>query len=192
MAEVSADNRSIYRLTAEAFGGEPKVFAYHDDGGGLRVDVVSCADQPTRGVTSYGTIGTSDFPLVRNGAEFPTRVELVGAGPSDCAWLPQALSTAAFFIMREKWFRCPGAVYETMFSMYDDTLEMKHFAFHNPFLWERLRTTQLVTKTVSWLLAVPISERESLYCREHGWEALSDLFEQAQIDIFDLGRASVV
>jgi hypothetical protein len=192
MPDISVDDKSIYRQVAGAFGGQPKVTAYHDGSGEWRLDLVSCADQPTRGVTSYGTIGASNFPLLRNGVEFPTRVELLGACPTAHQWFPQALCTAAFYIMKDQWFCCPGAVFETMIEIYDGSLEMKHFAFHNPYLWDSLRTTRLATKTVSWLLAVPISDRECQYCRQHGWDALSDLFERAQIDIFDLQRPSVV
>ena len=49
---------------------------------------------------------------------------------------------------------------------------------------------RLATKTVAWLLAVPITDAEAAYAGQHGAEALEDLFERAQIDLFDLDRDS--
>ncbi|WP_376749287.1 suppressor of fused domain protein [Anaerospora hongkongensis] len=40
-------------------------------------------------------------------------------------------------------------------------------------------------------MAVPISDKEFEYAIEHGTDALENLFEEVQIDIFDLKRKSV-
>jgi hypothetical protein len=76
--------------------------------------------------------------------------------------------------------------------MYDDSLNMKHIAFQQPFLWPSLRTTQFGVKTVTWLLAVPISHSEAEYAKREGWKRLETVFEEHQIDIFDLDRPSVI
>jgi len=77
--------------------------------------------------------------------------------------------------------------------MYDQSLTMKHLMFVTPFLWdEELSAIEYESKTVAWLLAIPISETERVYAEEKGYEALEDLFEKKQIDIFDLDRPIVL
>ncbi|WP_410524173.1 suppressor of fused domain protein [Ralstonia pseudosolanacearum] len=58
------------------------------------------------------------------------------------------------------------------------------------FSTSRLYTTtagnfQTGSKKVHWLLAVPISDAEHAYLRDHGLDALERAFEDRQIDIFD-------
>jgi hypothetical protein len=60
--------------------------------------------------------------------------------------------------------------------------------------WPRnddLTTLELEGKTVAWLLGVPISDGERSFAEENGGDALEALFEEHQIDIFDLTRPSV-
>ncbi|ERP96195.1 hypothetical protein Q674_05390 [Acinetobacter sp. COS3] len=49
----------------------------------------------------------------------------------------------------------------------------------------------LETKTVAWLLAVPISEAECRYAAEHGAEQLEKILAKYQIDVADINRASI-
>ena len=70
---------------------------------------------------------------------------------------------------------------------------MKHVFFTSPFLWEnKLESLKLETKTVNWLLGIPISDAELDYRNENGVDALERLFEEKGIDVFDLERISVV
>ena len=70
---------------------------------------------------------------------------------------------------------------------------MRHFLFLPPFLWEtELKTSQFGGKTVSWLLAVPISDAERQFAENRGSDKLEDLFVERQIDVFNIERLSVV
>ena len=69
---------------------------------------------------------------------------------------------------------------------------MIQILFTDPFLWEdQLKTLNLETKTVAWLLAVPISEAEYRYAAEHGAEQLEKILAKYQIDVTDINRASI-
>ena len=50
---------------------------------------------------------------------------------------------------------------------------------------------KIIGKSVAWLMAVPISECEYRYAEAEGPDRLEDLFEQQQIDIFDINRPPV-
>ncbi|HEX8499174.1 MAG TPA: suppressor of fused domain protein [Pyrinomonadaceae bacterium] len=157
----------------------------------LDVAVLSCTDAPWEGVTTHCTIGLSDYPMYQDDEEFPTRLEIVGACASDVEWFANLMSSSAFYVMRTGWLCHPGVVLANSVEMYAPELHLKHLYFTTPFLWEgRLETLELPTKKVAWLLAVMITEAEYLYLNEHGDQALESLFEEAQIDIFDINRPS--
>jgi len=192
MANISEENKQVARKLVSVFGGKPSVNRYWDENEYSFVDLVACSDQPCERVTSYGTIGLSDHSLIQDGKEFPVRLELVGVSASSFTDFSNILTTAAFYIINEEWFCCPGAVLQNAVDMYDKSLNMKHLMFVPPFLWDKLKTTHYESKSVTWLLAVPISENERQYAENNGSDALENLFEEHQVDIYDLFRKSVL
>jgi hypothetical protein len=193
MSSITKDNKIIAMEVAKAFGGKPNVQRFWDERDTNYVDILKCVDRPQNNVTSYATIGLSDAPLYKDGSEYPARLELVGACGSRFEGLDNALATAAFCIINSKWFCYPGAVFSDILSMYTMSSSMHHFFFTPPFLWEEtLKTMTIGDKSVAWLLAVPISNEERAFAEDQGSDALETLFEEKQIDIFDLERQSVV
>jgi hypothetical protein len=193
MAEVSADNKLIARHAVKALGGKPRVIAFWDDPHERSVDIAICKNAPSRGLTSYSTVNLSDVPLMQKGREYPVRIELVGACDSEVEEFANVLSTAAFFVMKDKWFCRPGVVFETLVSMYKMSETMEHLYFTAPSQWSELNTTlELPTKKVTWLWAIPISAAESKYIAENGDDDFESLLEKADADVFDIHRESVV
>jgi antitoxin YqcF len=193
VANVLADNKLICRHAAKAFGGKPRVIAFWDDPHERSVDILICDDAPRPGLTSYSTVTLSDTPLIQLGKEFPARVEVAGACATDAEAFGNAISTVAFFVMKDKWFCRPGVVFETMLSMYDLSATMDHLYFTAPSQWTALNTTmELPTKKVTWLWAIPISEAESRFIAEQGDERFEDLLEGSGADVFDIHRPSIV
>jgi antitoxin YqcF len=177
----------------KTFGGKTDVKRFSDDNHDSFVDIMSCADSPQTGVTSYATIGLSEHPLMDNGEEFPARLELIGACGSDFKYFANALATAAFCIINSKWFCHPDAIFPDIFSMYNKSSTMKHMMFIPPFLWDDSpNTLELPERTIAWLQAIPISEGEYRLAEKEGPERLGDLFEKYQIDVYDLERPSIV
>jgi len=190
---ISNENKSVAKYLATAFGGKPQVQEYLHDTEPISVDILWCSGRPCEGVTSYGTIGLSDTAMSWGEGEFPTRIELVGACASKKNLFPNILASAAFCVMRTERLCYPGAVMPGYVRTYYRKSPLPHLYFTAPFLWaEKLKELDLGTKKVNWLLAVPISEEEYRYLDQKGDEALEDLFEHRQIDIFDLNRPSVV
>lgn len=151
------------------------------------------AGSPYHGVTSYSTVGLSDVPLLVDGKEFPARVELVGACDSSTGAFANVLTTAAFFVINTGWVPRPGGVFPGILDMHNASPTMRNLLFVPPFLWNpNLETLKLSDRTVAWLQEVPISDAELRFAREQGSEALEDKFVEAQIDVFDIGRSSVI
>lgn len=55
-----------------------------------------------------------------------------------------------------------------------------------------MKTVRFGGQDIAWLLAVPVSKAETEYAQRFGPEKLEKLFEQKNVDIFDLNRRSVV
>jgi len=193
MSSITKDNKAIAMKVAKAFGGKPSVQRFWDEGDKNFVDILQCLDRPQDGIISYSTIGLSDAPLYNDGNEYPARLEIVGACGGGFASFNNALATAAFCVINSKWFCYPGAIFSDILSMYNMSSSMKHLFFVPPFLWEKsLETMAIGNKSVAWLMAIPISNEERTFSEKYDPGALEDLFEEKQIDIFDLERQSVV
>lgn len=186
-------NRTIARTALKAFGGEPEVFEYWDENKESSIDLLSTINRPYDGLTSYSTIGLSDYTIGYSVDEMPLRAEIVGACATEYEFFPNILTTCAFFIINSEFSVSPGKIFEDIIQMYYPDYEMKHVLFMSPFLWEdSLKTIDFEEKKVAWLLAVPISENEYLFAQEKGTEKLEELFEQEEIDILNLERRSTL
>jgi len=193
MAAVTEDNKTIARYAAQVFGGHPSVTRFWDDNHKSWVDLLKSEDQPQKGVSSYATIGLSDWPLIQDGEEYPARLEMVGACGNQFGRFDNALATAAFCIINSKWFCFPGAIFPDVLRMHKCSRTMPHFLFVPPFLWDdKLQTMDLKGSKIAWLMAIPISETERRFAEKNGADKLQDLFVAHQIDVFDLERKSVV
>lgn len=189
----SIQKKQIAKAAFQVFGGKPSVVKYWDDQQKNDVDILSCPDRPQAGVTSYSTIGLSDASIGLTSDEVPLRVEIVGACGSAFAGYANVLATCAFDVMEANAECRPGAVLRDAVAVNVPDVEMKHVWLVPPFLWEEeLKTLEFPSMKVAWLLAVPISEAERAFAEEQGAEALESLFEEKQIDLFDLRRASVL
>jgi len=189
---VTKANKIIARTALEAFGGKPNISKYWDENNMSNVDILSTKDRPYESVTSFSTIGLSDYSIGYSVDEKPLRVEIVGASATMFELYPNVLSTCAFNIINTKLPITHGEIFKEAVRMYYPDSEMEHVLFTSPFLWEKLISLDFIDKKVTWLLAVPISTKELLFAEREGTEALEDLFEEKDIDIFDISRNSVI
>ncbi|UTR15002.1 suppressor of fused domain protein [Salipaludibacillus sp. LMS25] len=189
---VSNQNKLIVKTALQSFGGTPKVNNYWDDNKDQSIDILSTLDRPYKGVSSYSTIGLSDWHIGYSVKEKQLRTEILGASATEFDSYPTILATCAFFVINSKFSLSHGHVFEKIIKFYYPESEMKHILFTSPFLWDNLHNLDFSDKVVTWLMAVPISENEYLLKQEKGLEALESLFEQEDIDIFNIYRNSVL
>ncbi|KMM62613.1 hypothetical protein ACH95_05370 [Bacillus glycinifermentans] len=190
---VSAENKVIAKTVLKALGGTPKVTKYWDDNHHNSVDILSVDDRPEEGITSFATLGLSDYSIDYEVNGKPLCIEILGAIDSSSEIFANVLSTCAFNVINSNFTCAPGAIFRDVIKMYDQNTEMEHVLFVPPFLWEDgLESLEFSSKNATWLLAIPISEEEYLFARENGSEKLEELLEEQQIDIFDIKRKSVI
>jgi antitoxin YqcF len=188
---VSEENKVLARTALEAFEGKPNVFKYWDENNISSVDILSCEDKKIEGILYYTTLGLSDYSSGYEENRIPLRVELVGASDFDC--FPNILATCAFNIINSKFDCSFGTIFKDVVKMYLPDSPMKHILFLSPFPWEdKLKTINFEKKQVAWLMAIPISEEEKNYSDKNGLKALEELFDENQINVFDLERASII
>lgn len=190
---ISADRNAVGRHVLSVFGGKSKVQEYLHDDFPMAVDVLSVVGSPEPDLVSYSTIGLFETVL-GNEAELGTRVELCGAMPADIEQWPNVLASAVFALMRSRRAVMPGSVLEGYVAeYYSDTL-VPHLYLTAPFLWSEGHFKQLELDSgvkVNWLQGTPISEAELEILRARGESEFEDLLEQADVDVFDLYRASM-
>lgn len=189
------ENKMLAKITHKAFGSQPNasVVEYLNNDETLKVPILICPDHPQQNFTAYATIGLSDYSMRQGNREFPTRLEIISIGNTKIKWLPGALSTAAFYIMKEKWLCHPGATLVDILNGYAIDSDLEHLYFTSPFLWETdLKTIELATKQVAWLLAIPITNREYEYRKQYGNEKFEELMEKNNASVFDLTRKSII
>ena len=192
MSDISDSNKLLAKTLSILFGTKPQVSRYWDESNQYYVDILLCENSPQKNISSYGTIGVSDHPLLNEGKDTGFRVELVAAGGAQFSEMANILSTVAFCVIKDHWLCASGALFPDVIKMYRKDSQMKHIMLTTPFLWANLKTIDLIDKKVAWLLLVPISEKEYQFAEQNGSNALEDIFNEKQFDIFNLERASII
>jgi len=191
--EVTPKNKRLAKYAAAVFGGTPSANRHLDTAEKSFIDIMVAMDSPVSGIVSFATFGLSDHsnPGGPKGKALP--VEIVGACGTGFPKFDKALATAAFGVINSGWICRVGAVFPDCLDAYGISKTMKHLFFVAPCLWsEELKPLKLGKKTVTWVMAVPISEEERRYAEKEGAARLDRLLEQKRIDIPDLERRSVV
>jgi len=191
--DVSASNKALAKLTAAAFGGTASVTRYRDQHETSYIDLLSSEGSPDQGLTSFATVGLSDRPVAST-VEPPLGVEVLGCGPTDVPRFANAVASIAFSVINDGWECRPGAVFPGCVGTYVGDTTVPHLLLVPPFLWRTdFPSRTYPDKTVAWLLAVPISEKERAFvARRDDSRELRKKFEAVQIDVFDLHRPSAV
>lgn len=189
---VTEENKIIAKRISKQFGGKPSVFKYWDDKNINNIDILMTGDRSYQGVTACSTIGLSDYSIGYTVDEKPLGIEIVGASESGLEKFPNILSTCAFNIINTKLTIFYGEIFKDIINMYYPDSDMEHVLFTSPFLLWDLQSMDFQAKKVAWLLAVPISEKEFQFAEQEGTEALEDLFERKDTDIFDIRRKSLL
>lgn len=188
---MNPKNKIIAKNVFQIFKTQPKVFKYGNDDNTKTVDIVICDNSPYDSVSSYSTIGLYNTNIGLSSNDKPIRTELLGACDMQIEEFENIISTAAFEIM-DRQCAYPGFVIDNIVSMYIGNSDMKHLLLTYPFLWDNTDSMSFDDFTLAFLMLITISEREKEYCNENGLDALETIFEEYQIDVFDIYRKSVL
>jgi hypothetical protein len=174
----------------------------------LTFDILTLQNVPQKGMTTYATLGLSEY-LLRDDSnnQKPRRVELLSALMDDTDFekvtgdienkenfYEDSLLYICCYMINEGSYIFPGDKWINFFSnKYEDFSEMEHLFFMTPtLLTNKLLPTIIEDKEIEWLLCVPISNKELKYLENYGPGALEKLLLKNKVDVSDLLRKSVV
>ena len=182
----------VARAEKALFGGVTEVLEYRDSRYGRAIHLLQFADSPRSGLTSFGTIGLSNYDDGTSVDGKPLRVELLGVSPSNIAEFPNMLSTCAFLVESGRTTLAPGSVVPDVIAEYRPDLPTKHFVFVAPTLWpRRIDVMDFESHVVSWLLAIPITDSELAFSKTVASEALQERLMKSTSRVTDFHRKSV-
>ncbi len=185
----SPERELIIEYVSKAFGGSPQLDYYGDKNEELKVEILFSRGRPMNGITSFSTIGLSGHAMPWGNGEFPTRLELAAVCVNEEEKFANVLASAAFCIMRSNLVYHPGTLMQGYVSLVFPNSLLPHLYLTTQFLWgDSLRTLDVITRKVSWLLAIPIAESERIFLETHGREAFESALENERVDVSDLGR----
>lgn len=177
----------------------PQIRKYTDIKGN-KVDIFQIKNIIEKGLNMFITVGVSESSISLEYDNLPLRAEFIGLSyklfsedSSKDSKIPNILMTCSSCIKNSNYKCYPGAIFLDVIETFYPNTDMKHILFTNllPYMKE-LKALYLEDKIVSWLLAVPISEKEYLYSLDYGVEKLETLLEKKQVDIANLDRKSII
>ena len=189
--QAPESGRAAARAAIAAFGGKPEIYAYGDENESRKVDILSCENRPNPGLVSYSTLGVHLMPNLIDDDDF--RVELAGIAEESVDQFPNLLSTAAFYVIKNRWHVAKGIVFPGLLKQYDMSKTMEHLMWVEPLEWDTLRSVDVGGGlNVHWVLGFPISESERLYLMDNGFWKLEALMVDREVDYWDVNRRPVV
>ena len=188
--------KEVGRLVRDHFGGGKAKVAPHgnDDVPDMSLHILYYADSPIEGVTSFATLGAGQYDnAMQLDDGLPVRIELLGACQSNFPEMANVLATCAFNVATRQSLLGRHVIHPGAVSTNANDVRMRHAFFVEPFLWgDGPSAVYEKDRVTTWLQVVPIDDLEFTYAREHGGPALGQLFEDVQIDVFDMNRPSAV
>lgn len=180
------------KTAAEVYGGTASVHRFYDRDEKHSIGILTCEGAPQANFATYSTVGLHEVPNILEDKD--VRVELAGVAALTETEYPNLLATAAFQVQKEGWLAAPGVVFPGLVrDFYGLSESMEHLLWVVPFTWEELGAVEVSsTLTVHWLLGVPIAESERRLMIDDGYSALTRLFEERDVEYYDLHRQPVV
>ncbi len=180
-------SKTLYKKLNPILGINSTVFSFGDDGNKLKIYILTTTDPIDNNVIYFSTLSLTELGPYHNNSE------IIITGYQKYEELANVLTTAAFFIIKEEWKSQTGVVFETLVEQYYPDKNVKHLLFVEPYLWEdKLQDLSIGERRINFLLAIPITQAELEYKKTYGHDALENLLEEKNIDIFDIDRKSTL
>ncbi|MDX3989105.1 MAG: suppressor of fused domain protein [Achromobacter sp.] len=182
--------RDLGRTIREKFGATTKVVLFADDERENEVFIVIGENFPQNGVTSYASVGLSKNR--QRVGENDLRVEIVAACATATPRIDNLLASCVLDTAKNGSAIVYGSCIKNIVVQYQISDTLRHVTFVAPFLWQGLDKLLVDGEDVYCLMMLPISDAEMRYLEGRGIDALENLFNQHQIDIYDINRPSIL
>jgi hypothetical protein len=163
----------------------------HATDGGRGIEVLRFSDAPERGIVTYASLGVCDHAWQDPGRP---RLELLLGASDDDPILPQIVANTAFHVVDKDFFPEPGTIVRDIIAVLEAgelSERMPHVYFMDASPWRVRGPLEDGPPRLDLVAAVPVTDAEYQLWRQAGARSLERRFEDAGIDLFDLGRMSV-
>ncbi len=192
MAGDDTANEVARFLDARLAPGRTEIRTHRFDGRSEEALILRAPDCPVEGVTSYGSIGLSSVPQRVGDRSVP--VELIGACASDVSTFGDVIASCVVTRIVTGANLVYGTLIEELRTLRSISSTLRHVVLVAPFLWDSfgggIAKDRVGERDIFWLMVLPITDEERNYLRNNGIDALESLFEEAEIDVFDINRPS--
>lgn len=188
---VSEQSKYLAKYLRGIFLGEANVKKYSIYGESISVDIMTINDCPSPGIITHSTLNLSSHSLNLWYEGREVRAEIVFPTQNFYSTAPSILSTCALSIVKGDVILDYGTVAPNVLEVYGEKFNMKHIMFSAPFILD-LKLKKFEEFFVTWFQAIPISQVEYRFLKENGVDKLEELFEETQVDVFDLDRPSAI
>jgi hypothetical protein len=183
---ISNDHKQWAKHLKELVGGKVSVTSYLDEPNENSIHIFSGVND--EGIVA-ATVGLMDLDQSsRSGVTIFSEVLMDQRGHDPRIF--NILSTIAFCVIKDGWKVSPGAVFYDVVKMYVPDTSLPHVVFVAPFQWDTMSRIELPGKTIYPLVAIPISEAESVVAKANQGQDLETLWTQRSTDVLDWQRAS--
>lgn len=190
MSTPTPFERELGKTIRSRLGTGTKVVRFADDEEVNEVFIVSGNDCPVGGVISYGSVGLSR-KFQHTGAE-SVKVEIVAACAAVTPYIDNLVASCVFESIKNGTNIRYGSCIADIVAQYRISDTLRHVTFVAPFLWQGLNQLTVDGNEIYCLMMLPVSDAEKRYLEQHGIDALEELFDKMQIDIYDINRASAL
>jgi len=192
----NTDIRTQLRKYIDSFCGIPadQARATHSVSGiKAGFDIFRYDDVPFEGASTLCTVGISDVQLhhsdrsmIRNELLFTLHTEYLSDE------LYNLMFAVGTMLLEEKEGVVPGQLMELEEPIIDGS-SMEALFFYSPIYFpEEMYIYKKTDPPVAFVWAIPVTRQEMMYIEDKGHESFSDLLEDADPDMTDLFRSSVV
>jgi hypothetical protein len=195
MSDIIAHGKCVCNHLKTLFSDKPSFSKYWDSHDKNPINIATWQNCPSSGLATMLTVDLSYYPLIKYGELYTKgKSEIMAVCvENDYIIFQKIIATCSYCVINGSYFCCPNAIFPDVIKVHKIPCEMKHIFFDKPFLWQEKLSCAIIddVKTM-WLMAIPISDAEYQYSIEHSVEELGELFEEKQIEYWNLNRKSIL
>ena len=133
--QMPSTGPQVAQAVVEAVGGTPRADGMVDAAEEVRIDVLSFADAPAPGWSTWSTVSLHAEPnsiALVDGTSSDIRAELMVVGAPGSDVMGKVLGSCAFAVLRDHWPMAPGIVFGDVVSMYAPNSTTPHLMWCHP------------------------------------------------------------
>jgi hypothetical protein len=187
--QLSAHTADLLRTALGAYSARTY---RHASNAAVALEVLRIGDSPEPGAVTYASLGVSDHAWPEPGRP---RIELLLAAAQDRETYGQIVAQTGFHLLDKRFFPEPGSMVRDLIGVLgvpDLSARLPHIYFAVPRAWSLGLPLDPGPPAVTLVAAVPVSDAEYQYWKQHGTRAFEAAIIASGADLTELRRASAL